>query len=119
MHKSQIKGVSSTPSRIASNTSKLKLPWNRDYYVEANLSEEDRDAEAELLFFTVLMMGGWMSRFGIHDYRERIVFNTCFKAELCCYAAIKNKLRGSKNVFVFHFGSKIASVAYLTFLGLL
>ena len=106
MHKSQIKGVSSTPSRIASNTSKLKLPWNRDYYVEANLSEEDRDAEAELLFFTVLMMGGWMSRFGIHDYRERIVFNTCFKAELCWYAAIKNKLRGSKTVFVFHLDQK-------------
>ena len=59
MHKSQIKGVSSTPSRIASNTSKLKLPWNRDYYVEANLSEEDRDAEAELLFFTGAH-DGWM-----------------------------------------------------------
>ena len=81
MHKSQIKG--GFLKHPASNTSKLKLPRNRDYYVEANLSEEDRDAEAELLFFTVLMMGGWMSRFGIHDYRERIVFNTCFKAELC------------------------------------
>ena len=43
----------------ASNTSKLKLPRNRDYYVEANLSEEDRDAEAELLFFTAAH-DGWM-----------------------------------------------------------
>ena len=57
MHKSQIKG--GFLKHPASNTSKLKLPRNRDYYVEANLSEEDRDAEAELLFFTGAH-DGWM-----------------------------------------------------------